>query len=1146
MTTIQNFVVAATLDPGGIRQGLDDALGYVGRFSRTADQLFANIASEKDGIAAAQRIVTGLKSELTRAQGEIKEDLFRGFVDLPTAQRQGEQVGKAFDTGVLRALDQLRGRANTDRVFAAGLPKIEQTLVAALGTAGNRAGAAFNRSLGVELGKGPPGGGGADSPIGSAINALNRQSHIGAAGVGIIRRELIGLTASITNTLPLLDRLGASLLQFSGIGGATTFGVIAGITAIAGAYHLITAGAREAAEENKKALDSIKNEVDALHRHISERAVSAAEEQVRTAQEAVDRINQQRAARTSLGSAGQTLLPQISAIDSQKEAAALREANITLQAAIQNRDKLRREAKKAGDDSYDGQLASLIKFNHATAAERTIALDRLRAYEKEAAALTKSGADNERRVFVLNQAKDLRDALFPKAKAAGEPFPELKGQIADLVAAFNDLRAEGIAPTIALQTRAEQEFERLGRRIAMLPDQTGRAARSLAEMRKQLEPIVHMNEGALLRSPTPGEDQLHIPGTGPTRDQATLTKQVNEQIQRVQALREAFGELDARTLTAQGDLARTFANLKNATDAETDATRIGTDALRAMAAARRELDAGQKASFGEMFTPEMAAQLKQTIAEVDTWLKNLNASGKDTREVFDSIRTGIMGMIDAATGLGLISDDIRKVATSATHLVSALKQVRDVRKARETAQAREAESPGTGGAMAGILGTVSNIAAIGGAIGAGISVISGIVGLFSSHDETIKENSKALDNLRESLVDTMGVQGQQNARQAIENLRQLYARPGFTMQSSATKDQQIADAVAEAGISIEQFNKIMHDFNIVPEKTGKWLDTFRDALGLATAAATKWGTTLDDQLSLASLHNKVFGNTDPNTSIQSTIAVLGKLAPSIGTMLQGFDTATQEGREGLRTALQNLVTMIENGAITPEMLGKLTGVKDLGSVIGTITDSLEEMGKSVDDVTKAMSVNIPSWYKLGALRAVAADPMDRPTTGTSTSGPFTPSTRPPDTGGTPLTGGLQLDLIPAVQDSSTALSGLATQADALSAVLAQLAGTRETSGIAPSSQTDALAAVLAQIQGIVAATQLPQATDLKPYVPAQIDTRPLSGSGSEGSSFVWYGDAYIDARSKTDAELFDAMLREGQRRAATRFRSTKDWAKVQS
>jgi hypothetical protein len=81
-------------------------------------------------------------------------------------------------------------------------------------------------------------------------------AHVGGHDIGLIRRELVSLTSQMTGTIPLVDRLGGSLLSM-GAGSEVALGVVAGIAAISAAYHFLTSEAREAAEAQDKAVKSL-------------------------------------------------------------------------------------------------------------------------------------------------------------------------------------------------------------------------------------------------------------------------------------------------------------------------------------------------------------------------------------------------------------------------------------------------------------------------------------------------------------------------------------------------------------------------------------------------------------------------------------------------------------------------------------------------------------------------------------------------------------------------------------------------------------------------------------------------------------------------------------------------------------------------
>lgn len=1021
MTTIARLVVEALVEPAGIRAGLDEGLGYVHRFNSAVQREFASLGDEKDGVEAARRIVSGLEREFERAQGEIREDLFRGLITPAQAQQQGAQVGQAYNAGMLAALDTFRNNAGGDRLAAINLPQIERTFVAGLSDAGRKGADALRAEFQREMQRGE-----------AELAAMARRS---AAEVSSALTSGIGTTA-----VGSLRRLG--IATEAPVAGLSSLQKQAGRTGIAVAFaaEQWASGTESAARTGLRAIGTF-----ALAFGPEGLIVTAIATGTLAVMDFFQRTEKQ----------AQETLGKIAGFANDANVEALRkmQRSLSFGQPFDDKGKLRErsqfvEGAFAGSlADLEGKLRQLEQERDRTKATGTIGelMEAQRRVDDLKRQLEPMRTEFAKiREAILNAANQPADnagrlpGMTVTAKAPGKekPFEEMGKEIDRLTTTYNQLRDAGIAPTIALQEKLQADFRLTAALLAQIKDQASPAAIALRKMQEQIS-ATHVNDSMI----TAPEIHFALPEGGSAKAAEEATK-------RVHALRDAFGELDADVQTAEGGLARMLAAVDVRIEAEGGALRASNDLLEARAALVRELEAAQKGAFSEMWGPEEAQNLHDAIS---AGLKQIQGDGAKVNEMWESMRLGIQGVIDMADGLGKIGQDLRQIASGSLHLIGAVKQVQDVRRERAAAQAREAKEPGTGGAMAGVLGAVSQVAAVAGVIGAGINLISGVVGLFSHHNQALEDNTRQLKELRESLVDTMGVKGQQAELDAIQNLRDLYSSPAFRLAGSGQRNQMIERAVNEAGLSIDQFNKIMSDFGIVPEKSGQWLNQLSEAIGLATDAATRFTSTLDDQRALIDLHNKVFQTTEPADVLASTLQLFQQFAPMLEQAFEGIDTTTEEGREQFRAALQGLVTMIENGTITPEQLGTLTGVKDLAGIIGSLSDSLDAMKKSTDAVTGSLT-NVPAWYKTAAVRFAAVDPMPAPVRPTA---PYAPT--PPQM---PVAGYPQVDRAP-------------------------------------------------------------------------------------GEGVAIYGDVMVDARALSADELFDAILRVGQRRAGQQFNDPTRWSQVQ-
>src|SRR6185437_9458965 len=113
------------------------------------------------------------------------EGLARGFITPTQARAAGAEAAQNFNQGVLLTMD----RASASGGLNVGSSRIYRELA-------------------------------------TSFKNVEQEATNAVAGVGRIRQGLVSLAAQATGTIPVLDRIGASLLSM-GTGGTVAIGVIA-------------------------------------------------------------------------------------------------------------------------------------------------------------------------------------------------------------------------------------------------------------------------------------------------------------------------------------------------------------------------------------------------------------------------------------------------------------------------------------------------------------------------------------------------------------------------------------------------------------------------------------------------------------------------------------------------------------------------------------------------------------------------------------------------------------------------------------------------------------------------------------------------------------------------------------------------------
>jgi hypothetical protein len=238
--------------------------------------------------------------------------------------------------------------------------------------------------------------------------ALGAATGMTAGGLNAVRASAQSLVASLVGAAPGVAQLSGALGTMA-LGSGMMIGVLAGMAALGFAWQKWQEHVAEGARRHKEAMESIRDEIAKTKQAMEDIAVFEAQKDVERAQRQLAAV---REARTVTTASGTVLVAGSKGTGDQK---ALAEAQAVLDAAIQRRNAVQSDGSRAAEARYNSDLATLIQFNQATDLERKNALARLRAFEKDAADLQKSGADNAKRIFSINEADKLRGALFPKS-----------------------------------------------------------------------------------------------------------------------------------------------------------------------------------------------------------------------------------------------------------------------------------------------------------------------------------------------------------------------------------------------------------------------------------------------------------------------------------------------------------------------------------------------------------------------------------------------------------------------------------------------------------------------------------------------------------------------------------------------------------
>ncbi len=312
-------------------------------------------------------------------------------------------------------------------------------------------------------------------------------------------------------------------------------------------------------------------------------------------------------------------------------------------------------------------------------------------------------------------------------------------------------------------------------------------------------------------------------------------------------------------------------------------------------------------------------------------------------EALEGIAGVADGFLRVADALGGIGDNARQAIQGVVQLADSLRQV----------QQAKTES--------GAFDALKALPGIAGAIAAGASILSGVLGIGESADqramkETIQQNSKRLKELRDGLDQfqlnasaTLGAG--QTARSVLTDrdfLRQLQQANQQTLfLPGALHPEDLLDQkLREIGSNFQQLNAIAKSLGITLETTEgdisiQALQDLMDAAGITAESLTRLSNTFDVASRAADLRARLTGDTGELAQLQRDLMLFQNFAPQLSASFGAIDTATQQGRDQLRAAILHLLDSIKAGTLTPEQLGQFQNADQLLDVLDEITTALD-------------------------------------------------------------------------------------------------------------------------------------------------------------------------------------------------------------
>lgn len=242
---------------------------------------------------------------------------------------------------------------------------------------------------------------------------------------------------------------------------------------------------------------------------------------------------------------------------------------------------------------------------------------------------------------------------------------------------------------------------------------------------------------------------------------------------------------------------------------------------------------------------------------------------------------------------------------------------------------------------------------IGAAIGGLSGAIGGLMGSMNAQKERdaerkniLKANTQSIRELTESFSDARAINEHYTAflNLLAGSIGGKTTRGGWERMSQPIKDMilKIAD---ELGI-------------VLLNKNGKYVKGTMEQLAEAAMEAvrqlTTFGANLQDIESKQSSYNRIFGIEDTaQQGLEDAFDVLSQMAPQLMQQLglTNLDLTSEMGREALRSGFQEIWNMINEGLLTPELLGAFEDKNGLLDAILKVVDGMEKFAEQLYNVT---------------------------------------------------------------------------------------------------------------------------------------------------------------------------------------------------
>lgn len=980
MTTITELVVAATVDPTGVRQGLDQSLSFAKQFARDAQNAFKNTdtsgsGSEQSGVALAEAMLAGMTTTFNSRKASLREQLTRGVIDRAQFEQMGAEAGQGFNTALLASMGKLAD---------AGLlsDDLRVKLVGELREDGIRAGEAFEEGL--------------------------TESTAGAGGL------LSGLQT----------RLQSSSVSIA--------------FAIEGLFNGSESGARRAA----RSISLLAFAIDPLAGALATVAATGglafldwmnkAEKQAAKTAEEISKMYKSIGESGSLESASKRASQLFSGdkfVDDKDPFAKLIQSG-GLDALYKQRQNLQVQQKntKAAGANILGDPEQLSDY--------AIKMHDISESLKDVNARIAEAEPAYQKVNELVNQFTTKEAGEAQAKLAQlqfeHPFAGLVEDVGKSTTALQQMQSLGLTPSLSLIKTLQNEYATAGR---LLEGQTNSASKQANVLRalqvdiaKTLSGLINVNN-TLPTGPSgigigpnivPGKEGETAAGANAAIARATAAQFTGDQLKALADLRQFQDALNTAVaaeggplranldlLNAQKEVATALAQLTvtvrpSATGgplASIQSTVDAANTLRKQADAAKATGADNAGALEQSAndarqhaitlirgileaTDSSTASTKEGRDALQQVLDLYNALGDVTGKTannFATMRTTIEGILDAASGFGKVGQDIRNVGEGVLHTVSAFRDLQKINKARS-------DSGDSGGF------SLSQIGAFVGVAGGIVSAVSGLAGLINGQSATqleqnkiLTQNTDALSSLRASLDDDKTASANLRAQQAVGQFNQSSIAGASQFSINFFKDlnsqaiNNLTASLSQFGLTLDQAKDLAKSFGIdLFDSSGHVilaaLQQFGDALKVAQQTLEKFTKSYDDQATLATLLNRTQGKTTPADAFNTTLSLLNSLAPSLAKSLEGIDVTTDDGRKKIEAALTQLVLSLQAGTITLEQLGDLEGAKQLAAIIATLQDSLDSLSSAANTVTGAL-LNVPTGYKVALARFNATDPQ---------------------------------------------------------------------------------------------------------------------------------------------------------------------------